>query len=218
MRRIGVHALISWLCAGCAAERVYDEVLLARFEARVFEDEEYRHSLPYRLFVPDAYDSSHEYPLVLYLHSSSGRGQDNKAQLEFGAEVLLSVTVQTLQESFVLVPQCPLGTQWLNTSFERMPFTNYRQEVIPESDAMKMVVQVITLLRSEFNIDADRLYAMGTSMGASGTWDIVTRYPDLFAAAVTISGVSDPGQADVIAHLPSKQRWGVGNRNPQPET
>ena len=39
-------------------------------------------------------------------------------------------------------------------------------------------------------------------MGGSGTWDLVTRHPGLFAAAVPITGVSDPSRAQVIAALP----------------
>ena len=53
MRRLAMRSLLSFLIAGCAQDRVYDEKLIARFEARVFEDDKYGYALPYRLFVPD---------------------------------------------------------------------------------------------------------------------------------------------------------------------
>jgi len=202
MKMIGLQAILSWFSTGCAEQREVDDALLEKFEARVFEEPAYSHPLPFRLYIPPSYDGRVSFPLVLYLHSSGGRGTDNKTQLEFPASVLVSESVQDLEQSFVLAPQCPSGTQWLNTSFDRMPFTNYRQEEIPESDAMKMVVRVLAALLSEFNIDAKRIYVMGVSMGASGTWDIITRHPDLFTAAVTASGVSDPSSAHLLSQVP----------------
>lgn len=201
MRWIGLQTMISWLFPGCAPERVCDEALLAKFQERVYADESFSHALPYRVYIPRDYDSSDLYPLIVYLHSAGGSGNENKAQVEHAVATLVSDSVQGLESSFVLAPQCPKGKQWLNTSFDRMPFTNYSQEEIPQSDAMRMVVRVISSIEREFSIDSDRLYALGVSMGASGTWDMVTRYPDLFAAAITVSGVSDPTKADLISHL-----------------
>jgi predicted peptidase len=110
--------------------------------------------------------------------------------------------VQSIQPCFVLAPQAPTKSQWLNTNFKKTPFTNYNQDEIPESDAMKMIIDVIHQLKKEFSLDADRIYVTGASMGGSGTWDIITRYPKLFAAAAPINGVSDPAKASLIAHMP----------------
>jgi predicted peptidase len=43
---------------------------------------------------------------------------------------------------------------------------------------------------------------MGFSMGATGTWDIITRHPDKFAAAIILNGRSDPSKAQKISGLP----------------
>ena len=39
-------------------------------------------------------------------------------------------------------------------------------------------------------VDTQRVYIIGLSMGAMGTYDLVVRYPEIFAAAVPICGLS----------------------------
>jgi predicted peptidase len=46
------------------------------------------------------------------------------------------------------------------------------------------------------------VYVMGLSMGGFGTWDLVTRYPKRFAAAVPICGGGDPGRVESLGDLP----------------
>lgn len=159
-------------------------------------------SLLYRLYVPDNLPEAYKAPLVLYLHSGRGRGNDNLAQVEIGAQLLSQSRVQVEQPCFVLAPQCPAGTQWVNTNNDTVPFKNYDQDQIPESMEMKLVVKLINRLVLDYPINADRIYVTGISMGGSGTWDIITRYPGLFAAAVPVNGVSDPGKSNLVAHLP----------------
>ncbi|MEZ5301751.1 MAG: prolyl oligopeptidase family serine peptidase [Verrucomicrobiales bacterium] len=47
--------------------------------------------------------------------------------------------------------------------------------------------------------DATRVYVGGFSMGGYGTWDLVARHPELFAAAVPVCGGAAPGRAKAIA-------------------
>ncbi len=53
------------------------------------------------------------------------------------------------------------------------------------------VVRVIELAKARFNIDENRVYLTGDSMGGWGTWNIGTRHPDLFAALAPIFGGVD---------------------------
>jgi pimeloyl-ACP methyl ester carboxylesterase len=53
------------------------------------------------------------------------------------------------------------------------------------------VVRVIQLAKERFNVDEDRVYLMGDSMGGWGTWNVGTRHPDLFAAIAPIFGGVD---------------------------
>ena len=47
-------------------------------------------------------------------------------------------------------------------------------------------------------IDSSRVYVVGLSMGGFGTWDILSRYPEVFAAGVPICG---GGPTDKIYEL-----------------
>lgn len=200
---LGVVVLAAGFLTACApADRKVDDDLVEKFRAGSYRAGWFSLPLRYRLFVPAEARSGGRLPLFLFLSSSMGRGFDNRAQLERGAEVLISPRVQGLQPCFVLAPQCPPRSQWLDTSFDTLPFPNYRQDEIPESGTMKKVMGLVEKLLAEHPIDPDRIYVTGDSMGSSGTWDIITRHPHRFAAAITASGVSDPEQAVRIAHLP----------------
>ena len=50
--------------------------------------------------------------------------------------------------------------------------------------------------------DENRIYITGLSMGGGGTWNLLNRNPDRFAAAVPIAGVSPAGRASVLS-----SRW-----------
>ncbi len=156
--------------------------------------------LLYRVYVPNKKEVKS--PLVVILHGGNERGDDNKKQIGSIVNKFLSAKVQKKHPSFLFIPQCPAGTQWVNTGFTTTPYDHYNQTLTPESDEMKMVVSVIKKMISEYSIDFSRIYIVGFSMGSSGLWDILSRYPDLFAAAIPISGVSDTTVANRIHHIP----------------
>ena len=81
---------------------------LDTLQARTFQDAS-GVNLPYRLYVPENYDPNQKYPLVLYLHGSVERGDDNRLPLEAEpfAQTFFSPDVQAAHPSFFLVPQCP---------------------------------------------------------------------------------------------------------------
>ena len=62
---------------------------------------------PYRLWVPEDYDGSRSYPLVLFLHGGAGRGRDNERHLLDGNGMLINmfVTTQPHFPSIILAPQ-----------------------------------------------------------------------------------------------------------------
>ena len=187
----------------CSREKKEDySSIIDLFAARKFTDSELNSSLLYRFYTPQLHLDSHKLPLILYLSSSGPRGNDNRSQIEFGARVLVDPAMQQKHKCYVLVPQCPKGRQWLNTPCSKFPKQSYNQELIPESNEMKMIIKLINNLAAKYPIDTNRIYVTGISMGGSGTWDIVTRYPNFFAAAAPLNGVSDPSIAHLVAHLP----------------
>ena len=69
-------------------------------------------------------------------------------------------------------------------------------------NSLSTVLEIINNLRSEYTIDSTRLYVTGLSMGGFGTWDLIMRKPDMFAAAIPICGGGDTTYANTIAHIP----------------
>lgn len=160
-------------------------------------------AMPYRLCVPVGYDINKSYPLVLFLHGAGERGTNNTAQLTAnrGATIWAETVNQNTYPCFVLSPQCALNKQWVNT-----PWANgsYIQNNIPISDQLAMVVDILDSLQREFKIDISKIYVTGLSMGGYGTWDLITRFPTKFAAAIPICGAGDTSKASRIIALPIK--------------
>ena len=55
-----------------------------------------------------------------------------------------------------------------------------------------------------YSVDPARVYLMGHSMGANGTWRLGSKYADRFAALAPVAGGSAPPDADItrLASLP----------------
>jgi len=149
-------------------------------------------TLLYRLLKPGDDGAGKKRPLLLFLHGAGERGSDNQAQLKWGKEMMRTVAKQ--YGCFVLVPQCPREKKWAEVdwskSAHKMP-----KEV---SQSMGLTLEVIAKLKRQYPIDPDRLYVMGLSMGGYGTWDIIQRCPEMFAAAVPICGGGDETGAERI--------------------
>ena len=65
--------------------------------------------------------------------------------------------------------------------------------------ALASVARAGASLRS---VDASRVYLVGFSMGAIGLWDLVARHPELFAAAVPVSGDLEVTSAQALRDFP----------------
>lgn len=144
-------------------------------------------SIRYLLFIPRKYNPKKRYPLVLWLHGRSYRGNDLHALLSWGdAYGPLFFARPENQEKypcFIVAPQCPLGQLWAGPWGE------------PASRQEKLIVKLVKHLHSRYKIDSKRQYVVGVSMGGFGTWDIISRYPKTFAAAMPMCGGGDPAKA-----------------------
>jgi len=156
-------------------------------------------TLNYRFLYPD-FDTIRKFPLVIFLHGMGERGNDNESQLKWGITNFASDQMMAMHPAFVIAPQCPNTTQWSNSKI------NFKtcdvQLLATPSKPMELVIQLIHQLIKKYNIDTNRIYIMGLSMGGFGTYDAIERYPHLFAAAVPVCGGGDISKAASIAHLP----------------
>ena len=158
-------------------------------------------TMPYRLYVPKDYDAKKTYPLLVVLHGAGERGKDNEAQLKHALLQMFNVENSPVRDAIVLAPQCPEGQQWVDTPWAS---GNYSTAKVKESNELAGVMEIIDELWYEYTIDDDRIYAMGLSMGGFGTWDLLSRHSDVFAAGVPICGGGDPEMAEVLVDVPIK--------------
>lgn len=168
-----------------------------KIEAREFKGKD-GHTMPYRILIPPDYDSGKKYPLVLCLHGAGGRGSDNTSRGSQAFASLSNAKVQKEYPAFLLTPQCPKDKKWANINWKK---GSYSIETVKMSDELKTVLEILESVKKEFSIDPARIYVTGQSMGGYGTWDIILRNPQLFAAAIPVCGAGDPSQAEKISHL-----------------
>ncbi|WOO40295.1 PKD domain-containing protein [Rubellicoccus peritrichatus] len=161
------------------------------FEARIFDPDSNpeTQNMHHRLFTPQNYNVNNSYPLVIHLHGLGAGGNDNiKQMLDHGTGGMYYAEEeqQAMQPSFVVLPQQPTGT------------TRWHQGGVKQ-----LLIQLIDSLLIEFpNIDQDRIYISGISMGGLGVWDQLVTQPNKFAAAVIMAGTGEAEGASTISHIP----------------
>ncbi len=194
-----VALCLAFSCAGWAAET-------SGFVARTYSDGK-GHSLPYRLFIPDGYDASKPYPLVLYFHGAGGRGSDNLKQMTDVPRflVLAEPANQRKWPCFILAPQCPENQQWAAMPWSEPSGVGKFTSITWPMEASLALVD--SLPQEYRGIDVSRLYVTGISMGGYGTWDAVCRVPKKFKAAVPICGGGDPGKIAQVTELKNLRVW-----------
>lgn len=175
--------------------------------------------LPYRILYPENYDKSRKYPLVLFLHGAGERGNNNEKQLIHGSKLFLNANNRQNYPAIVVFPQCPENSFWssVNVNRNKTPITfefNYDNSITWPLDAVQ---KLMTQLLKNEAVDKKRCYITGLSMGGMGTFEMLYRFPKLFAAAIPICGGGDAmrydervkktafwifhGDADAVVHV-----------------
>lgn len=149
-----------------------------KFEQMIFEDAENGVTLEYSLYVPENYQPSEKYPLVMFIPDSSGSGKTARQLVEqyYGATVWVTEEEQQKHPSFVLVPA-------------------FSETVVDDnwnvSEQIETAVRLLLSLQFTYNIDYDRIYTTGQSMGCMTSLYINSVCPDLFTASMYVSGQWD---------------------------
>lgn len=151
-------------------------------------------SINYRYLQPENVKSGKKYPLIIFMHGLGERGNDNERQLTHGGAMFLNPATRDKYPAYVIFPQCPETAFW---AYDDIPgsHTNMKaQEKMPAP--FKAVKEMIETYIASPGIDPSRVYIMGLSMGGMATFDMVARFPDLFAAAIPICGAVDPARLE----------------------
>ena len=123
---------------------------------------------PYQVYVPRDYDPARKWPIILFLHGAGERGDNGSAQTQEGLGTPLRLWPERWP-AIAVFPQAPHGTNW-------------------HADQGRMAMATLAAAEAEFNIDLDRTYLTGISMGGNGTWYLGYQHPERWAAMCAICG------------------------------
>jgi len=126
-----------------------------------------------RAYLPPDYDPAKKWPLVIQMH---GFNPANPVYVRWWAaddrHPGINTEFSNHQGVIYMEPHGRGNTQYLGMGDKDI------QTVIAEAKRL-------------FNVDEDRIYLTGDSMGGWGTWNVATRHPDEFAAIAPVFGGSD---------------------------
>lgn len=149
-------------------------------------------TLNYQILYPKGFSKEKQFSVVLFLHGAGERGDDNEAQLTHGSSLFLEN-----QEEFpaiVIFPQAPQRDYWAKVDVDReeTPFEfNFQSQKEP-TESLQLVMDLMDSIITEEFVNKDRVYVGGLSMGGMGTYELLYRKPEMFAAAFAICGGADP--------------------------
>jgi len=130
----------------------------------------------FRLFAPQDAVEGEKYPLLIAMHGSGAVGTDNYAQMANRTMAWSFDSWQGKNPSYVLCPQLPMVAE---RSWEI------------ENRYLLEYTKIIELISDEFgNVDMDRIYSTGFSMGANLSYQIAALRPDFFAGLLIQSGTA----------------------------
>ena len=153
--------------------------------------------IPYRLFTPlPAGAGKKSLPLVLIFHGSGQIGTDNSAQLGLLPKLFAHEETQRNSPAYILAPQ--FHTRSSDYSIDST------RNVLKSTPRLCLhkVLHLVDSLVQVLNIDRQRIYVVGYSMGASTTINALSARPDLFAAGISIAGIPQFEKGDKIRHIP----------------
>lgn len=167
----------------------------------------------YRFSAPEKTEEGNQYPLVLFLHGSGERGTDNKAQLLHGVNDILKIAADLGENVFLIAPQCPPERWWAEPTPDRLGL----KDAGGKNTLLDAVLALVEETAAKHPIDRERIYITGLSMGGFGTWDLLARSPQTWAAAMPICGGGDPKTVGKFKHIPIRIHHGAADNVVPPE-
>ncbi len=170
------------------------ELKLYEKEIFVYEDD----TLNYRILKPLNYNPNKQYPVHLFLHGSGERGNDNSSQLTHGGKLFLKKENREKYNSWVIFPQCSKNDRWPSLSSDQWD-KSFNNNNSKPNKSLGLVIRLMDKFIEKKQVDKQRIYLSGLSMGGMGTFEILFRRPNMFAAATPICGNGIPQLAKLYA-------------------
>jgi len=162
-------------------------------------------TLPYRILLPENYNPNKSYPLVVFLHGAGERGNDNELQLIHGSFLFKSKEFRQKHPAIVVFPQCPKNSYWASVQKNQIQKKEKKfkfQKKLGTYRTQELLELFLKDLEKLYKIDTTRRYIGGLSMGGMGTFELVARMPNYFAAAFAICGGGNPSWSKTLSSTP----------------
>jgi hypothetical protein len=129
----------------------------------------------YSLFVPKAYDPLRTWPLVLGLHGGGAAGKDGKEVVGNGPSAMQKYLRDCASRGYILVCPTAISAPWPNPVNE------------------KFITALLTEIVLSYNVDLNRVYLVGHSMGGGGTWHYGPKWSETFASIAPLAAFAENG-------------------------
>lgn len=117
-------------------------------------------------------------PLIIQLHGAGERGNGREELEKVDVHGFSKYLKNAQHNCIVVMPQCPENTFW--------------------AARVESIIKFIEQLIAEYNVDEEKVYLTGLSMGGYGTWFTSMARPDLFAAIAPVCGGGMAWNAGVL--------------------
>ena len=156
----------------------------------IYDQNEYYN---YVLYLPEGYDPADtetKWPVIFFFHGIGEIGDNLERLLPYGP--LRYINKGGKLDAIVIAPQCPGDSHWADDNREVNKLVNF----VPQ-------------MTEQYNIDTDRMYLTGLSMGGRCTWKLALAMPETFAAIAVICGRTNTYEFETIQNMPVWMFHGV---------
>lgn len=178
-RRLAAGLIIAAACVLASSAAADDELPPTGQRAQTLDTDHLPSGeLKYLLFLPQGYGKSQQkWPLILFLHGAGESGEDLEKVKVHGPPKIVESKPDF---PFIVVsPQSP------KFGWNRPALVELLDEVI-----------------ARYDVDEDRVYLTGLSMGGFGSWALASEHPERFAAVVPICGGGKIEMTETLKNIP----------------
>lgn len=157
------------------------------------------YTMPFAVYEPKN-KSGQKLPVLIYLHGKTNGGETNITPFTecMGIVARKIKKVKRKNPCIMVVPSIPRSYGYdIKVKIE----DNYLFDAIFN--------ELFPLLKEKYPIDENRVYLMGCSNGAGGTWSQIIKHPERYAAAIPMMGYSDADEDKYFEAIKDVPVWAV---------